>query len=71
MDKDPLRKIAYCIIDGLRKTALGDSGAFLEALFQIVPSEVTQNIGHPPKMTEELQLAVMNIIGLTPVGKHG
>ena len=71
VDKDPLRKIAYCIIDGLRKTALGDSGAFLEALFQIVPSEVTQNIGHPPKMTEELQLAVMNIIGLTPVGKHG
>ncbi|KAL8621491.1 hypothetical protein ACOMHN_058252 [Nucella lapillus] len=59
--------MAYCVIDGLRKTALGDSGGFLEALFQIAPNEVTQNISNPLQMTEELQTAVMNIIGLTPV----
>ena len=70
-NEDPLRKMAYCIIDGIRRTALGESGAFLEALLQIAPSEVTKNIRNLPQLTEELRIAVMNLVGLSSKGKCG
>jgi hypothetical protein len=67
---DGVTAMAFKVVEALRKVALGESEALMETLYQMAPAEIAAKIRSPPQMTTELQLAVLNVIGLTPVDKN-
>ena len=60
---DVVTKMAFQIVDSLIETAQGNSQALMRVLYNLAPTDSVSSLPTPPRMSEELQTALLNVMG--------
>ena len=64
---DVVTKMAFDIVDSLIETAQGNSQALMRVLYNLAPNDSVSSLPTPPRMSEELQTALLNVMGYSVV----
>ena len=68
---DAVTKVAYDLVESLIDTAKnGNTQSLMNVLYNVLPRESLTTLPSPPPMSEELQTALLNVMGYTVVNKH-
>ena len=62
-EHDVVTAMAFEVVESLHKAASGNPEALMETLFRLVP-DPSKSLQAPPRMSEDLQTAVLNVVGL-------
>lgn len=62
---DAVTSMAFEVVDSMRQAALGHPEALMATLFKIVPKDAKKSMHSPPCMSDDLQTAVLGVVGLS------
>jgi hypothetical protein len=68
---DAVNSLGFQLVDSLRKAVSGDTAAFLATLCSLAPVQSTSVLSTPPRLSRDLEAAVLNLLGLSTDSKHG
>ena len=68
---DAVTTVAYDLVESLIDTAKnGNTQSLMNVLYNVLPRESITTLPSPPPMSEELQSALLNVMGYNVVNKH-